>query len=177
LNLLEISSLRPFVEIGACVGATNTKGDMAILLLAWRVRLRSLDGPAPQERGAIISLLSEGVRLLLSDSCYFWRLRWDLLRDIKSLLKGWIEMLLNRSCILFLPPVRSVYFLEAASRRPLKKFKPVSDFLFSPTKGDSIDEVVLKLKCLANGFIFMSFLNSWSSFELTDACLSGWSRL
>lgn len=64
-------------------------------------------------------------------------------------------MLLHRSCILFLPPITStVYFFEAASNRPLKKFKPVSEGLYPPNRkeGDSIDEVVLKLKFLAKGF-------------------------
>jgi len=73
-----------------------------------------------------------------------------------------MDILLQRSCILFLPLVMStVCFLEAASSRPLKKFKPVSDGrALRPILGDSMLEVVLKLKCLASGLFLSNFLNS-----------------
>ena len=63
------------MEIGACEGATNTRGDMVMLLLG-RARLNgSLEGPAPlhfdpQDRGTTISVLSDA-GLLLSESCCF----------------------------------------------------------------------------------------------------------
>lgn len=70
LNLLLTSSKSPLVEMGAWVGATNTRGDIAMQLLTWRDSVRGiLVRAAPHDLGATISPLSEGVKLLLSESC------------------------------------------------------------------------------------------------------------